>query len=142
MPLPVLVSSAEERDLLHKQSLVQSTLKLGEEADVAFVGIGELGPGAPLCEDGFLGREEMAQLMEEGGAGEICGWMFDREGVLLPGSINERVASVPLPSRDKAAVIGLAMGQRKYLAILSALKGRMINGLITDEATARYLLSA
>ena len=39
-------------------------------------------------------------------------------------------------------VIGLAMGQRKYLAILSALKGRMINGLITDEATARYLLSA
>lgn len=142
MPLPVLVSSAEERDLLHKQSLVQSTLQLGREADVAFVGIGELGPDAPLCEDGFLARDEMARLMEEGAAGEICGWMFDREGSLLPGSINERVASAPLPDRDKASVIGLAMGQKKHLAILSALKGRMINGLITDEATARYLLSA
>lgn len=142
MPLPVLVSSAEERDLLHRQSLVQRALKLGEEADVAFVGIGELGPDAPLCEDGFLGRDEMARLMEQGAAGEICGWMFDREGVLMPGSINERVASVPLPSRDRATVIGLAKGQRKHLAILSALKGRMINGLITDEATARYLLSA
>ncbi|MBD9373325.1 sugar-binding transcriptional regulator [Rhizobium sp. ARZ01] len=142
MPLPVLVSSAEERDLLHRQSLVQSTLKLGEEADVVFVGIGELGPDAPLCEDGFLTRDEMERLVEEGAAGEICGWLFDREGTLLAGSINERVASAPLPSREKATVIGLAKGQRKYLAILSALKGRMINGLITDEATARYLLAA
>lgn len=142
MPLPVLVSSAEERDLLHRQSLVQTTLQLGRQADVAFVGIGELGPDAPLCEDGFLARDEMERLMGEGAAGEICGWMFDRAGTLLAGSINERVASAPLPSRDKATVIGLAKGPRKHLAILAALRGRLINGLITDEATARYLLSA
>ena len=141
MPLPVLVSTAEERKLLHRQSLVQSTLKLGLEADVAFVGIGELGPDAPLCQDGFLAREEMARLIEQGAAGEICGWMFDRDGAPLSGSINERVASVPLPSRDKAVVIGLAMGPRKLAAIEAALRGRMINGLITDEATARQLLA-
>ena len=142
MPLPVLVSSIEERDLLHKQSLVQSTLQLGREADVAFVGIGELGADAPLCLDGFLDPEEMARLMEEGAAGEICGWMFDRDGKLLDGSINERVASVPLPPRETTTVIGLAKGKRKYLALLAALRGRMINGVITDETTARYLLSA
>ncbi len=142
MPLPVLVSSAEERDLLHRQSLVQSTLQLGREADVAFVGIGELGADAPLCLDGFLDPEEMARLMEEGAAGEICGWMFDRNGKLLEGSINERVASVPLPPRETTTVIGLAKGKRKYTALLAALRGRMINGVITDEATARYLLSA
>ncbi|QRM57010.1 sugar-binding transcriptional regulator [Sinorhizobium sp. BG8] len=142
MPLPVLVSSAEERDLLHQQSLVQTTLRLGREADVAFVGVGELGTDAPLCVDGFLEPTEMASLMEQGAEGEICGWMFDSNGVLLSGSINERVASVPLPPRDTTAVIGLAMGARKYKAILAALKGRIINGLITDEATARYLLSA
>ena len=142
MPLPVLVSSIEERDLLHKQSLVQSTLQLGREADVAFVGIGELGPDAPLCLDGFLDPTEMADLMERGAVGEICGWMFDRDGKLLTGSINERVASVPLPPRETTAVIGLAKGKRKYLAIRAALKGHMINGLITDEATANYLLSA
>ena len=68
--------------------------------------------------------------------------MFDRDGKLLTGSINERVASVPLPPRETTAVIGLAKGKRKYLAILAALKGHMINGLITDEATANYLLSA
>ncbi|MCP8894108.1 sugar-binding transcriptional regulator [Shinella daejeonensis] len=142
MPLPVLVSSAEERALLHRQSLVQSTLKLGREADAVFVGIGELGADAPLCLDGFLDPQEMARLMDEGAAGEICGWMFDRDGRLLDGSINERVASVPLPSRETTTVVGLAKGARKYAALLAALRGRMINGVITDETTARHLLAA
>ncbi|RVN08105.1 sugar-binding domain-containing protein, partial [Sinorhizobium meliloti] len=105
-----------------------------------FVGVGELGPDAPLCEDGFLARDEMARLMAAGAAGEICGWMFDHEGVLLPDSINERVASVPLPPRDRASVIGIAKGRRKHEALRAALKGRIINGLVTDEATADYLL--
>lgn len=142
MPLPVLVSSAEEREVLHNQSLVKIALKLGAEANAVFVGVGELGPDAPLCEDGFLAREEMARLMEAGAAGEICGWMFDHEGELLAGSINERVASIPLPPRDRASVIGIAKGRRKYGALHAALKGRIINGLITDETTADFLLGA
>ncbi|KQS93387.1 MULTISPECIES: sugar-binding transcriptional regulator [unclassified Rhizobium] len=141
MPLPVLVSSPEEREVLHNQVLVRSALKLGAEANVAFVGVGELGQDAPLCEDGFLGRDEMARLMSEGAVGEICGWMFDRDGELLSGSINERVASVPLPSRDSAVVIGIAKGKRKHAALSAALKGHVINGLITDEATAEFLLA-
>lgn len=142
MPLPVLVSSPEERAVLHNQALVKFALQLGSEANVAFVGVGELGEDAPLCEDGFLARNEMMRLMEEeGAAGEICGWMFDRDGQLLPGSINKRVASVPLPSRDSATVVGIAKGQRKYVALRAALRGRVINGLITDESTAEFLLA-
>ncbi|KQV38154.1 MULTISPECIES: sugar-binding transcriptional regulator [unclassified Rhizobium] len=141
MPLPVLVSSAEERALLHNQLLVKSALQLGAEANVAFVGVGELGDKAPICEDGFLAKDEMLKLMAEGAAGEICGWMFDHDGKLLEGSINERVASVPLPSRDTAAVIGMAKGERKRAALAAALKGRIINGLITDESTASFLLN-
>jgi DNA-binding transcriptional regulator LsrR (DeoR family) len=141
MPLPVLVSSPEERAVLHSQALVKSALQLGAEANVAFVGVGELGDRAPLCEDGFLAHGEMVRLMDEGAAGEICGWMFDRDGQMMSGSINKRVASVPLPSRDSASVIGIAKGQRKYLALNAALKGRVINGLITDEATAEFLLT-
>jgi DNA-binding transcriptional regulator LsrR (DeoR family) len=140
MPLPVLVSSPEERAVLHNQALVKSALQLGAEANVAFVGVGELGERAPLCEDGFLAQDEMLRLMDEGAAGEICGWMFDRDGQMMSGSINKRVASVPLPSRDSATVIGLAKGQRKHVALRAALTGRVINGLITDESTAEFLL--
>ena len=142
MPLPVLCSSAEERETLHEQSLVRSTLALGAQADVTFVGIGELGPDGPLCIDGFLAKDEMMALMEGGAAGEICGWMFDHAGVLLSGSINDRVASVPIPSSKTSCVIGIAQGRRKLSAITAALKGQLINGLITDEITAEHLLSS
>ncbi|MCF6367905.1 sugar-binding transcriptional regulator [Rhizobium halophilum] len=140
MPLPVLCSSAEERDTLHEQALVRSTLAIGAQADVTFVGIGELGPDGPLCVDGFLARDEMAKLVDAGAAGEICGWMFDHDGKLLTDWINDRVASVPIPSCDTSCVIGIAQGKKKLPAIAAALSGHLINGLITDEATAEQLL--
>ncbi|KGD91931.1 sugar-binding transcriptional regulator [Rhizobium sp. YS-1r] len=141
MPLPVLCSSAEERETLHDQALVRSTLKLGAQADVTFVGIGELGVDGPLCVDGFLGKEEMLKLVEGGAAGEICGWVYDQEGRLLGDAINDRVASVPIPSRETSAVIGIAQGKKKLAAISAALKGHIINGIITDEVTAEHLLA-
>ncbi|UIK04408.1 sugar-binding transcriptional regulator [Neorhizobium galegae] len=140
MPLPVLCSSAEERETLHDQALVRSTLRLGAQADVTFVGIGELGPDGPLCVDGFLGKEEMLKLVQEGAAGEICGWVYDNQGRLLANSINDRVASVPIPPRETSSVIGIAQGRKKFQAISAALKGNIINGVITDEATAEQLL--
>ena len=54
MPLPVFVSSPEERELLHGQAMIRSTLALAAAADVAFVGIGEMDDEAPLFVDGFL----------------------------------------------------------------------------------------
>lgn len=141
MPLPVLCSSAEERELLHDQSIVRSTLSLGATASVTFVGVGELGENAPLCLDGFLGVDEMKALMENGAVGEICGWFYDADGKVLDHPVNERVASVPIPSRDTCTVIGLAQGQRKQSSILAALRGGLLNGIITDEATSEYLLT-
>ncbi len=101
MPLPVLVTSAEERKPLHSQQLVRSTLEISAQADVTFVGIGELGIDGPLCVDGFLEKDEMMELMRNGAVGEICGWVFDGEGKLLDNPINERVASASIPSRER-----------------------------------------
>ena len=38
-------------------------------------------------------------------------------------------------------MIALAKGRRKLPAIAAALQGRLVNGLITDEATAEALLA-
>ncbi|MHA7967841.1 sugar-binding transcriptional regulator [Rhizobium sp. CAU 1783] len=140
MPLPVIVSSRDERDLLHRQPLVAPTIELGRRSDVTFVGIGEMGAKAPLLLDGFLRQEEMDNLMAAGAAGEICGWVFGADGKLLDHPVNERVASIAIPSRDTSVVIGLARGRRKLDAIRAAVTGGYINGLITDEDAARHLL--
>ena len=68
--------------------------------------------------------------------------MFDRDGGLIEGGTNDRVASAPLPSREHSLVVALAMGDNKLPGILAAVTRRLVNGLITDERTAAALLAA
>ncbi len=141
MPLPVIVSSREERDLLRRQPLVAPTIALGERSHVTFVGIGEMGAQAPLLVDGFLRQDEMDELLAAGAAGEICGWIYGEDGKALDHPVNERVASIAIPSREASVVCGVARGRRKLRAIRAAALGGHINALITDEDSARHLLA-
>ncbi|MET3645945.1 sugar-binding transcriptional regulator [Phyllobacterium ifriqiyense] len=141
MPLPVIASSPEERELLHSQPMIRSVLELSAKADVAFIGIGDLGDDAPLFVDGFISRAELQTLQQAGAVFEIVGRAFDRNGIAIEGLTNERVASALIPSRETAMVIAIAKGEKKMPGIAAALKGSLINGLITDEHTAEALLA-
>lgn len=142
MPLPVIASSPQEREMLLGQPMIQPTLALAARADVTFVGIGDLGPRAPLLVDGFITEAELKSLQKAGAVGEIVGWTFDRDGRLIDGITNDRVASAPLPSRERSLVVALAMGDKKLPGLLAAVTRRLVNGLITDERTAAELLAA
>jgi DNA-binding transcriptional regulator LsrR (DeoR family) len=140
MPLPVIATSSGEREMLHGQAMIKPTLELAARADVTFVGIGDLTDDAPLFVDGFITREELLALRTAGAVGEIVGWSFDAEGRMIEGLTNERVASVPIPPRGSSLVIAAAKGERKFPAIAGAIRGGLINALITDEETAEHLL--
>lgn len=140
LPMPVVASSEAERDMLHGLPLVSTALNLAKKADVAFIGLGDLGPDAPVYVDGFVSQDELKRLRAAGGVGEICGWAFDAEGRLIEGLTNRRIASGSIPGTDTCEVIALAKGDRKLPGIRAAIKGRLISGLITDEVSARALL--
>ncbi|MBZ3692078.1 sugar-binding transcriptional regulator [Phyllobacterium calauticae] len=140
MPLPVIASSPEERELLHAQAMIRPVLELSAQANVAFLGIGDLEDDAPLFVDGFISRDELLALRRAGAVCEIVGRAFDRNGVPIEGLTNDRVASAHIPSRETATVIAIAMGAKKLPGIVAAIKGSLINGLITDEQTAEALL--
>ncbi|HUC67062.1 MAG TPA: sugar-binding transcriptional regulator [Stellaceae bacterium] len=139
MPVPVVASSVEEKAVLLKLKAVKHVCDLARRADVTMVGIGSLDDNAPLFEDGFITRAELRALHRAGAVGEIVGWAFDRQGRILSGLTNERVASVPIGKAGSAKVIGAAMGRAKLSAMRAALEGGLISGLITDEATATAL---
>lgn len=140
MPLPVIASSRAERDTLHQQPMIRSTLALAAEADITFVGVGDFGDEAPLYVDGFITRAELTALQKAGAVGEIVGWSFDAEGRLIEGITNERVTSATIPDRARSLVVATAKGGRKLPGIAAAIRGGLVNGLITDEATAEALL--
>ena len=142
MPLPVIASSAAERDMLLSQPMIRETHELASRANVTFVGIGDLGPEAPLVQDGFINTAELRQLQKAGAVGEIVGWTFDAQGKLIDGLTNDRVASAPLPSRESSTVVAIAVGEKKMPGIKAALNRRLVNGLLTDERTAETLLKS
>lgn len=141
MPLPVLPRSKEEKEQLHAQHYVASNLKLAAQADVTFVGVGNLGVNSPLHLDGFITEKELDELQSQGAVGEMIGWVFDKNGKILDCAVNQRVASTPLKVNPENLVYAIAAGEEKVYSILGALRSQLINGLITNEYTAERLLS-
>ena len=142
-PMPVPVIAGSEDDKAHWQQLqhVKNVKSLADRADVAFVGIGNLGTKSPLHIDGFIAQYELAALEAMGAAGEVISWIFDSDGHLLESDINMRVTSATLAPGSGKNVIGIAAGLEKVGAIEGALKSAMISGLITNEFTAEALLN-
>lgn len=141
MPLPVVANSVEEKNTFHDLQPVRSILKLVKQADATFVGIGHMSESSPLFVDGFISTNELNNLLDDDATGEIISWVFDKKGMLLSNSVSERVASAPLTVNSEKPVYGIAAGEDKVIAIHSALQGKLINALITNEHTAKQILN-
>ncbi|MET5117029.1 sugar-binding domain-containing protein, partial [Burkholderia pseudomallei] len=72
------------------------------QADVAFVGVGNIGAHCPMFEDGFITAGELGEMVELGAVAEILGLPIDAQGRPLVASTMTRVSRVALdapPSR-------------------------------------------
>jgi DNA-binding transcriptional regulator LsrR (DeoR family) len=140
---PGIVASREVKDALLADPQVAEAIDLGTRADLAIVGIGvpELTP-ALLGSGALLQRGELDALLGRGAVGDIAFRHFDAGGRYLETDLDERV--VGLDARALAAIpkrIGVAGGPEKTVAIGAALKGHLVDVLITDEDTAVSLMA-
>lgn len=140
MLVPVVSASMEERALFQTLRPVQMAYALAKAADVSFVGVGQMGPDAPIYHDGFMTLEELEHLKSLGATGEIIGCIYDREGHYITTPTTAARGGVRIEPGGLAPVIGVAAGITKVEAIRAALKGRILNGLVTDEPTAIAIL--
>jgi DNA-binding transcriptional regulator LsrR (DeoR family) len=141
-PMPLVAETADERDLYAAQRSYVMLNDLAERAKLSLVGISDVSWDGPLHVDGFLTDEELEELNEQKAVGEIAGWAYDRDGKLIAGSFNRRVLSAPLQHDPARMVVAIGGGPRKVMPIAAALRGRLINGLITDEQTAAAVVAS
>jgi DNA-binding transcriptional regulator LsrR (DeoR family) len=140
MPLPFLMSSEDERNRMVRIAAIAKVKAVAAKADLRLVGIGQMDQKAQVHVDGFVTREELFEMMRLGAVGEVTGWAYDSGGRLISGGTNKRLTSIPAQIPARATTIAAAIGQAKVPAIRAALLGRLVNGVITDEATARAIL--
>lgn len=137
--VPVVARSMEEVALYHSLPHVKVSRGLAESADLAIVGIGQMSDDAPLLVDGFISQQEHAELQASGAGGEMVGHVFNDDGVFLDNEVCHRMLGVRL-FESRTPVICIGGGIKKIRAIRAALAGKLLSGLITDEATAKLLL--
>ncbi len=140
MLVPVVSASKEERALFQALPPVQKAYQLAKAADVTVVGVGQMGDDAPIWRDGFMTHAELLDLQSLGAAGEIVGCIYDHDGTYIQTPMTAARGGVQIEPGRTAPVIGVAAGRTKVPAIRAALVGRILNCLVTDEATAQALL--
>ncbi len=139
---PGIVKDKVIHDALVTDPQVADTLELAARADVALVGIGAFEPGSTLLSSGnTLTAEEIKDLKANGVTGDIALQFFDTEGRRVDHPINDRIVGTDLEKIKKIRrVIAVAGGTEKRCAIRAALRGRLVNVLVTDDHTAKWLL--
>jgi DNA-binding transcriptional regulator LsrR (DeoR family) len=79
--------------------------------------------------------------MSLGAVGDVCGHHFDLFGNLMDIPLAGYAIGIEAEVlRRIPAVIGVAGGPAKAPAILGALRARLVNCLVTDDAAARGVL--
>ncbi len=138
---PLYCRSAQVLNALLEDDDLALTMERAERVEVALVACGDLSERSSVMQLGIV-QEMQAELLDCGAVGDVLGCFLDAEGRIVDHPLNRtRVALSPEALRDKPVSI-LASGGRNKLQILHAsLRGGYFNHLVTDEETARALVS-
>ena len=139
---PGVAGSVETKRLYLQDQYVNAAIAKFPKITLGLVGIGSVVPSDMLANSGniFL-PHELEELRQMGAVGDICLRYFDADGQALQTPMAERVIGMDLEQlRRIKRCVGVAGGKRKVAAIRGALRGKLINVLITDIHTARELI--
>lgn len=140
---PAVAETGAAAEYFRSEPLVNKSLSLAEEASNYLISVGIFAEDSYLFTDGIFPMEDYKRLSGKGAAAEIVGRFIDAEGRLIEDEINDRVVGISLEKiRDsRKTVICIAGGISKFRAIRSALLGKYIDILITDESVAEKLMN-
>lgn len=145
IPAPLRASSVEAAKLFKREASVRDIMLAACSANAAIVGIGATRQQgqATLLRTGYITEEKQQVIRQQGAVGDILGYFMRKDGSLQPDMpLHEELISLSLDNLRKIPhVIGIAGGEDKVEAILSALQGKHINSLVTEEKTARMMLA-
>jgi len=139
---PLYAGSAASRDTIMQLDVFRSILDKLRSVDAMAMAVGDLSTRSLLMRDGLPSDVSIADLAAKGGVGDVLGMVIDAEGQPIDHPINERVIGIGFADLARIPNVIAAGGGAQKVAVISALLRRnVVNTLVTDEATARLLLS-
>lgn len=138
---PMIVSSQKVKDVIINEPDVSGVLKKAKTCDVALLGIGSIDKNSSLFVLMDDGEKMSDTIKQQGGIGEVIGRAYDENGNIIHSELDNRIIGVTLEELKQIPLkIGVGYGNQKVKAIKAALKGGLIDVLITDRETAEKLV--
>ncbi|EJJ29407.1 bifunctional sugar-binding transcriptional regulator/dihydroxyacetone kinase subunit DhaK [Rhizobium sp. CF142] len=140
---PAIVSSAELRNMLMREPLIDQQFEALSRANRVIFGIASMRPNSTIHTSGFFESVSLQDYLAKDATGVVAGRFIDGHGRPVAGPLDDRTVGISLDLLKKINMrIAVAGGFDKVPAILAALRGGYVNVLITDAATGRGILNA
>ena len=143
---PALVESQKIKETLFTDSGIQSVVKKWQELDIAIFGIGSVKSrkpsNPPLLHIKYLPDKDRREIFLSNAVGDILSRFFDKWGHQCNFESNPRIIGISLEQLAQAPLsLAIAGGEQKAEAILGALRGGYLNGLVTDESAVKKIIN-
>ena len=139
---PALLDEKIKKETFLNDTYIKEIFDIANHVDMALFSPGDLSPQSSLLRDKQISNEELADLISLGAVGDLFLNFIDKDGRLVPHNVHDRAITVDLEAVAKNArdKIAIAIGKAKVPVLHAALKGKWVDTLITDSATAGMLL--
>jgi DNA-binding transcriptional regulator LsrR (DeoR family) len=139
---PAYVPDPALREALMRHETVRRTLNRARGADVAILGVGDLGPDSHMARMGWFSPDEIRQAQAEGVVGDLMGYdFFTRTGEARNERLGGRVIGLGREDLGRiGCTIAVASEPGKVAAILGALRTGVIDVLATSAPNCRAVL--
>ena len=142
---PALVESQSIKEALFTDSGIQSVVNKWQDLDIAIFGIGSIKSRKPshppLLHIKYLPDIDRKEILRSNAVGDILSRFFDLKGRQCEFESNYRIIGITLEQLSATPIaLAIAGGEHKAEAILGALRGGYLNGLVTDESAAKKII--
>jgi deoxyribonucleoside regulator len=135
-PAPAIAITPEAKDMFLSDASIQAVISEIHQVNVAIVGIGNVANDAIILISKLVPGLTQADLARYG-VGDVIFHFFDADGKFSYPDLSQRVIGASVEEFLKIPLkIAIAYGEAKIDAIHGALRGNLIDVLITDESTA------
>lgn len=119
---------------------IQEVLRAVVRANALIFGVGAM-HNSLLFERDLFTRAEIGKLADAGAVGEVLGRFYNAKGVECQTTVRNRTLSIDLAKlRGIARRIAVVVGVDRTAAVLGAIRGKILNTLVTEESCAEALL--
>ncbi len=140
----VLLSSKEAADIIKKEKTVRDVYRKFKDINVSVNGIGSFYPEVTsiLTKSDLYTEEDLKELKEQKVVGDIAYHLFDKDGRECRTSLVDRTLNISMADFKKIETkISLVSGAYKAHSVLAAIRGGLVDVLVTDSELAKRLLT-